>query len=77
MYGVEHFSEGSKGNIAVKYFRELFLSSNPSHMDELFEGLQSKVTLDMNVMLTHPISGEEIKCVAFGVKGSSARVKMA
>ena len=41
-------------------------------MDELFEGLQSNVTPDLNAMLTHPISDEEIKSAAFGVKGSSA-----
>lgn len=27
--GQEHFSEGAKAELAIKYFRELFMSSNP------------------------------------------------
>lgn len=37
--GRENFSEGSKSNIAVEYFRELFLSTNPFDLESLFEGL--------------------------------------
>ncbi|CAA7042046.1 unnamed protein product [Microthlaspi erraticum] len=70
--GIEHFSEGAKGDIAVEYFRDLFMSSNPYDLDSLFEGFEEMVTPEMNIALTRPISVEEIKLAAFNVKSSSA-----
>lgn len=70
--GVEHFSEGAKGHLAVEYFKELFMSSNPADLESLFEGFQSRVTSAMNEELTKEITDEEIKAAAFSVKGSSA-----
>ena len=70
--GGEHFSEGAKGHIAVEYFRDLFMSTNPYDLESLFEGFQSRVSSDMNNELTAPVSDEEIKRAAFSVKGSSA-----
>ncbi|CAA7036116.1 unnamed protein product [Microthlaspi erraticum] len=64
--GSENFSEGAKGNIAVEYFRELFMSSNPYDLDSLFEGFQGRVSQEMNAILTASISVEEIKQAAFG-----------
>lgn len=72
IFGNENYSEGSKGNIAVEFYRDLFMSSNPTDMDSLFEGSQARVTPNMNEFLTKPISNEEIKDAAFGVKESSA-----
>ena len=34
--GNKHFSEGSKGEITVEYFRDLFLSTNPADLEFLF-----------------------------------------
>lgn len=70
--GAEHFSEGAKGHIAVEYFSDLFMSSNPSDLESLFEGFAGCVTPEMNQALTRPVSVEEINKSAFGVKGSSA-----
>lgn len=70
--GQEMYSEGSKGEVAVEYFHELFRSSNPHDLESLFEGFKAKVTEPMNRILTRPVSDEEIKRVAFGIKGSSA-----
>ena len=70
--GGEHFSEGAKGHIAVEYFRDLFMSTNPYDLESLFEGFHSRVSNDMNNELTAPVSDEEIKRAAFSVKGSSA-----
>lgn len=70
--GVEHFSEGAKGHLAVEYFRDLFMSSNPVDLESLFEGFQSRVTPAMNESLIKEISHDEIKAAAFAVKGSSA-----
>lgn len=71
-HGNEHFSEGSKGDIAVAYFRDLFMSSNPHDLDTLFDGFQGRVTEEMNTSLTAPVSMEEIKRAAFSVDGGSA-----
>lgn len=68
----ELFSEGSKGNLAVEFFRDLFTSSNPFDLETLFQGFSSRVTADMNAHLTAPVSLDEIKEAAFCVKGSSA-----
>ena len=70
--GQEHFTEGSKGNIALEYYRDLFRSSNPFDLESVFQGLNSRVSEEMNARLTAPISPEEIRKAAFSVKGSSA-----
>ena len=70
--GHEHFTEGSKGNIAVEYYRDLFRSSSPFDIESLFMDFQGRVTEDMNQKLTEPVSAEEIMKAAFSVKGSSA-----
>uniref|UniRef100_A0A1J3K9V2 Uncharacterized protein n=1 Tax=Noccaea caerulescens TaxID=107243 RepID=A0A1J3K9V2_NOCCA len=70
--GCEHFSEGAKGNIAVEYFRDLFMSSNPFDLISLFEGFTPRVTQSMNEMMTAPITNDEIKRAAFSIKGNSA-----
>lgn len=70
--GNEHFSEGSKGEIAVDYFRELFLSSNPADMEALFAGFPARVTEEMNSLLSAPVTSEEIRKAAMSVNGGSA-----
>lgn len=61
-----------EGHIAVEYFRELFLSSNPSELEALFENFPSRVTQDMNEALIKEFTDEEIKQAAFAVKGNMA-----
>lgn len=70
--GKEHYSEGSKGNISVDYYRDLYMSTNPMDLESLFSGFPIKVTDTMNELLTRPVTPEDIKKAAFGVKGSSA-----
>ncbi|WZZ26944.1 hypothetical protein YC2023_010345 [Brassica napus] len=72
IFGNEHFTEGSKGNIAVEYFRDLFTSSNPVDLETLFEGFNARVTTEMNDSLTREVSPEEIKKATFGIKASSS-----
>ncbi|KAL0847837.1 hypothetical protein Bca101_021084 [Brassica carinata] len=69
--GVEHFSEGAKGNIAVDFFRELFESSNPFDLESLYEGFENRVFTEMNSLLSREITDDKIKLAAFGIKGSS------
>ena len=72
IFGNEHFTEGSKGNIAVEYFCDLFTSSNPVDLETLFEGFNARVTTEMNDSLTREVSPEEIKKETFGIKASSS-----
>ncbi|XP_048608923.1 uncharacterized protein LOC125584472 [Brassica napus] len=72
IFGNEHFTEGSKGNIAVEYFRDLFTSSNPVDLETLFEGFNARETTEMNDSLTREVSPEEIKKATFGIKASSS-----
>ena len=74
--GREHFLEGSKSDIAVNCFRELFMSSNSHDVESLFTGFQPRVTTTMNNLLVVPVSEEEVKRAAFCVKGNSAPVRM-
>ncbi|KAG7583258.1 Reverse transcriptase domain [Arabidopsis suecica] len=68
---VEQFSEGSKGDIAVEYFRKMFTSSKPDSIVEALEGMLPRVTTEMNSKLTQPITGEEIKRAAFSIREES------
>lgn len=70
--GREQFSEGSKGHIAAEYFRDIFTSSNPWDLESVFDSFPSKVTSEMNTMLTSPVLKEEVQEAAFAIKGSSA-----
>ena len=70
--GQEQFSEGEKGNIAVEFFRDLLMSSNPADLETLFLGFQRRVSDSINSHLTRQITSEEIRLAAFSVKGSSA-----
>lgn len=40
----EQFSEGSKGDIAVEFFRDLLRSSYPFNMESLLQGFIRRVT---------------------------------
>ncbi|XP_010451797.1 PREDICTED: uncharacterized protein LOC104733977 [Camelina sativa] len=70
--GVECFEEGSKGTIAAEYFSDLFQSSNPTNFEELLEGMEERVTEDMNRRLIVDVSAQEIRQAAFNIKGDSA-----
>lgn len=67
--GNEHFSKGSKGAIVVDYFQDLFTSSKPFDLESLFTDFPSRVSDEMNINLTTPVSVEKIKRAAFSVKG--------
>ncbi|XP_009127418.1 uncharacterized protein LOC103852254 [Brassica rapa] len=69
--GMEHFSEDKMGEIAVKYFEDLFHSSGSAAPSELLEGMQPRVTERMNSGLTKPISDAEIKKAVKAIKSDS------
>ncbi|XP_010472251.1 PREDICTED: uncharacterized protein LOC104751896 [Camelina sativa] len=71
-HGLEAYEEGSKGSIAVEFFSELFTSSNPTGFEDVLEGMEPRVTEEMNLKLTSPITALEIKQAAFKVQGDSA-----
>ncbi|KAL1194355.1 hypothetical protein V5N11_017824 [Cardamine amara subsp. amara] len=70
--GVEQLTEGSKGEIAVDYFRSLFMSTKPVHATELLTGMELRVTETMNRELTKPLTSDEIWEAAFGIKSNKA-----
>ncbi|KAL1225041.1 hypothetical protein V5N11_002820 [Cardamine amara subsp. amara] len=69
--GTKMFTEGSKGSIAVDYFRGLFSSSNPGNIKALLEDLPQRVSPAMNLDLTAPVLDSEIKQAVFNIKGGS------
>lgn len=70
--GVECFSEEEKGDIAVKYFTELFKASDPHDPSEFLEGMAPRVTERMNQSLRKPVSDTEIKRAVKVIKSDSA-----
>lgn len=70
--GVEHTSEEAKGEIAIKYFTELFSTSSPSDATELLRGFTPRVTERMNTDLTKPVSDTEIRKAVKAVKSDSS-----
>ncbi|XP_019099588.1 PREDICTED: uncharacterized protein LOC109132435 [Camelina sativa] len=71
-HGFECFEEGSKGNIAVEYFTELFKTFSPGNFEELLKGMALRVSDGMNQQLAAPVTAQEIKQAAFNIKGDSA-----
>lgn len=65
--GVEKFSEGSKGNIVVDYFRDIFKSSVPQQIDELLNGLDRRVMDGMNDELIREVTELEIRQAMFSI----------
>lgn len=51
--------------IAQDYFQEMFKSSNPTRMDDIYQELQTKVTDEMNYMLTELVTDQEVKDALF------------
>ncbi|KAG7593815.1 hypothetical protein ISN45_Aa01g026030 [Arabidopsis thaliana x Arabidopsis arenosa] len=68
---IEQFAEGSKGEIAVEYFRKMFTSSNPSLILEALHRMVPRVTTSMNTELTKTVTSEEIKKAVFSIRGDS------
>lgn len=69
--GIFQRYEGSKGEVAVKYFQDLFTSSSPSNFSDLFQGFTPKVYEAMNAQLIKEVTSEKIKEVVFSVKAAS------
>ena len=51
--------------IAIKYFQDLFTSTNPPMANELMEAVFPRVTTEMNEILTRPYQAEEVKAAIF------------
>lgn len=66
------FTEDEKGDIAVKYFSELFKASPPQDPSELLEGMEPRITDRMNQNLTKPVSDAEIKRAVKAIKSDSS-----
>ncbi|KAL0863670.1 hypothetical protein Bca101_042788 [Brassica carinata] len=70
--GVAVFSEAAKGDVAVKFFSDLFRSSNPPLFTSWFHDLQPRVTAQMNADLTKSVSAGEVKEALFSIHPSKA-----
>lgn len=70
--GAEVFSEAAKGDVAVKFYSNLFRSSNPTPFTSWFQDLRTRVTAQMKGDLTKRVSAEEIKDALFSIHPSKA-----
>lgn len=69
--GVFQRSEGSKGEVAVAYFQDLFSSSSPTNFSIFFQDFNPNVTMAMNAQLIKEVTSEEINEAVFSVKAAS------
>ena len=58
--------------IAEEYYRELFTSSNPIHMDGVLNSIDRVVTEGMNATLAQPYTKEEVRTTLFQMHPSKA-----
>ncbi|XP_074290614.1 uncharacterized protein LOC141617329 [Silene latifolia] len=58
--GVERKGDEEVARVAVKYFQELFTTSNPVEGELCLQGLENRVTAEMNLGLERDYSEEEI-----------------
>ena len=70
--GISHKSEASKGDVAAKYFHDLFSSSYPDNCEQIFHDFQPSISPDMNSILIEEVTKEEVKAAVFSIKPSSA-----
>lgn len=70
--GIEHTLEEAKGDIAIKYFTEIFASSRPSDASELLRDFSPRVTYRMNENLIKPVTDAEIKRAVKAIKSGSS-----
>ena len=70
--GLDHFSDVEKGEIAVKYFKNLFQSSQPVQLRNVLHDFQPRVSAGMNLALCRKISPSEIRQAAFSINDESA-----
>ena len=63
--GVWLTDEGRVAIIAEEYYRELFTSNNPMHMDKVLDSVDRVVTDGMNESLVQPYTEEEVRTALF------------
>lgn len=66
------FSEAGKGDVAVKFYSDLFKSSNPPLFAVSFHDMRPRVTDQMNEELTQPVSIMEVQEALFSINPSKA-----
>ena len=57
-----HETHGNIEKVFLDYFSDLFKSSTPSNMEEIFQVINTRVTPAMNQALDKDVSLEEIQC---------------
>lgn len=65
-------SEASMGEVASKYFDNLFTSASPSNPQNLLANFEQRVSVLVNECLISKVTKEEVKAAVFAVKSSSA-----
>ncbi|XP_018463709.1 uncharacterized protein LOC108834892 [Raphanus sativus] len=64
--------EKAKGDVAVKFYSDLFKSSNPPPFAVSFHDMHPRVTDQMNEELTKPVSVQEVQEALFSINPSKA-----
>lgn len=71
-FGCEHWSDEAKAGVAIQYFSELFVTSNPPSYEPIFQSMRPKVTQAMNRVLTGRVTKEEGREAIFSIDAESA-----
>ncbi|XP_024013803.1 uncharacterized protein LOC112087890 [Eutrema salsugineum] len=70
--GILQRAEASKGDVAVKYFSDLFKSSHPKDFHDTFKDFKPRVSDSINNLLIQDVSKEDVKNATFSIKSDSA-----
>ena len=71
-HGVWHENEAVLATIAAEHFTDLFSSSHPNNVENIANCMNGRVSLEDNLMLTGPVTDEEIQSAAFQIPPSRA-----
>lgn len=52
--------ESQIGNLLTQYYFNLFTSSNPTHLEPILEGVNLKVSVEMNAKFLRPFEPSEV-----------------
>ncbi|XP_074301224.1 uncharacterized protein LOC141632585 [Silene latifolia] len=58
--GITRCGDEAVGSVANSYFQQLFFTANPAVPDDILEGIEQRFTDDMNAILRHDYSEDEV-----------------
>jgi hypothetical protein len=65
--GIKHEDHDGMCDVVLEYFTKLFTTEISAHEENVLDGVQRKVTAEMNIGLLAPFTEEEIRKALFSI----------